>query len=111
MGWTDYVYYKLRSLGVDKPLRPAVNFGAGFALADNATTEATDVAYSPSAEETCALTGSQDDVPLASSSSLPLTIVRVTNAGGLTIQGLTGGVARREVLLINVSGATPPVRP
>ncbi len=49
MGWLDLVYYKLRSLGVDQTLRPAINFGAGFTLADNPTTAATDVTLSGSA--------------------------------------------------------------
>lgn len=58
-----------------------------------------------SATESIALEGAQDDLVLGTPSTVPITIVRFTGAGGIDIGSLGGQVAGRIVILANMTAA------
>lgn len=58
------------------------------------------------AVEDNALTGTQHDVALATPSTVPITIVRVTDAGAVDWSGMAGGADGRIVVVIYTGGVT-----
>lgn len=58
------------------------------------------------AVENNALTGTQHDLALSTPSTVPITVVRFTDAAGITISSIAGGVDGRILILIATEAAT-----
>lgn len=120
-----YGYRTILAATVAAAQRGKLNFSSAFTVADNAGTESTDVGLSGTQSITTAtittatlttatlgylaltpennnLTGSQNDLVIGAAVS----VVRFTNAGGITMTGLAGGAAGRVVVFINDAAGT-----
>lgn len=96
-----YGYRTIRALGSDKPLRGALNFGAGFTVADNSGTEATDITVA-----TSGITADGD----VSGSLDALVVESVTGVGGVATisaaQVTWGGTGYGTISLVATTTTT-----